>query len=328
LVAEKVDLRRVLSFLILFFFSPAAWAAGRGPVRVEVPEGELSFDGAQLIDLLRIELATDVDDARTHAPIENERVATVRVARARGADSERWIVVYRAGPGARSVQRDVDLGDAPWGARARGLALAIGEMIRSERVHAPAPSKTSEGEAGSQTAGAGSSSEATETAPGFLLLVGGRAFPSMGAWLFDPRLGFSWGSRRVRLRIDAGYVFGSTGTAVGNVAVGVPSAGLGLTLAGGDAVGFDVGPRAEIGYATFTGSSNDPVVSATTTSGVVVNVSVVGAIRFALNGDWRLGIGAEAGWVLRGLEADANGTRVVGWGGPMAGVNLQLVGGM
>jgi hypothetical protein len=315
--------------VLLFLLASPALAEATLPVRVRFPEGDLSFDGGRLLELLRIELGTEVEDARTHSPIGGERVIAIQVENSMSESGhEQWTISVQP-PGRPAASRAIELSDVTAGARPRALALAIAEMVR-----ASGGIRTSSAETPGAAGVAGQTGiNADGTGVGILIGVGARTFPLLPGlaghanFLLDPRLGFSWGNRRFRIRVDGGYLIGAATEPDGTVNVSVPSIAAAVTTSGGGpTLGFDIGPRFEVGYATLAGQPN-PAVTGKSVSDVLLNVSLSLAGRLAIGGGWWIGLGLEAGYGIREVEGNVDGRPVVGVGGPMLGLTLMMLGG-
>lgn len=313
------------------FFAIASSARADAPVvRAEAPCPEVVWSSAALVELLRVELATENVTLAPDDPTAAVAVsATPDVCgdRARGAT----LVVTRGG---NRIERWVDLANVAPNARARALALAAVAVIR-EMLALPAPSNTITVHVevvappppplAPKPLPPAVPSPPPEPVRAFALSLAGEArmFASAGTGLFGARIGTSVPLGPMVLLADAGASFGTTEDALGSVEVTAAGGGLGVALStGSERFRLLAGPRLELDWIRFAATANAPttVASRDTSAALLVTLTGVGLVALG-HGVWAT-IGLDAGTTLLGFTAIAGTRPVAGVDGPLLGLRI------
>ena len=295
--------------------------------------GDVPWTGAAWMELLRVELAADntrVVAARADDPAQASAPHMRLEPEACDASARSATLTLDIGT-ERIAARTVDLNQVEPRARARVLALAAVELI-----HASRPRLNVDGTNTSTRQELTLRIEVTTTAHrerdpvhAFGLFATGeaRAFAQAGAGLFGARGGarfplLAWSA----LVIDGGVLVGGARDPLGEVDATLASLGLGvLGLGGIGDVSLGVGPRVELGLASFTGHAFAPTTTASSVSSPLVVFSMSGTASFRITGAWSGLFSVEAGTTLYSYGARADGRHVSDFAGPMLGTRLGLM---
>jgi hypothetical protein len=244
---------------------------------------------------------------------------------------------------AKRVSRRILLQDVPVQARPRTLALAVAELLRASWLEltlpsvppAPVPPAVRDAvlrhvaAAVTTTAGEIQPERSPEVALEASLGISWRAFFSGHASLYGGRaaLAFPFYSRSLRLRFDASWVYGSAQDVLGDVHLGLASAGAGLLYATPLArpVTFEIGPRIEAGVAWASATPSNQQTSSYAGVGYTGTLSVLGEVSLRLSPSWRLAVDCDAGGVFAPFAATSDGRQVTGVQGATVGLTVGLV---
>jgi hypothetical protein len=326
-------------------------AADRPPESISVNPsscGDLPWAGAAWAELLRVELAADGTRVVVAPGGDPGAPGAPRVRlEPDGCDSSTRSATLTLEAGAERTERAVDLAQVEPRARARVLALAAVEMIHASRARlalaragAGAPQELrlrveiatispSSQSPSSQTSEGERAPEHPPVAQSFALFATGegRVFAQGSAGLFGARGGarlplLGW----TALVIDAGVLLGAARDPLGDVNATLASVGLGVLATGGTReIAFGVGPRVEVGLASFTGHAFAPTTIEASASSPLVLFSLSGAASFAIAGSWSGLFGLDVGTTLYSYGARADGRHVSDFAGPMLGSRLGLM---
>jgi hypothetical protein len=324
-------------------------------VRVVVPRCEIApLEVDSLVWALRVELA---GDGMTYVELagrgsildESASLATIALQTPCAPDAVEVTIEIDDAATAKSVKRVVSLADVPSAARPRALAIAAAELLRASWAElalqrAPAAANQALAErlrrvvalheaTTADSAHANAVPSATHAAapspdPVTMLAVvlDGRFFPNYASGLVGPRAELSLPLARtlpLRLRADVGAAFGSAHDPVGDIALVLVSGALGLAISSEvGPVRAEIGPRIEAGWANARGIAFDASVQASSASSAVAAVSLAAEACFRITSAWWGAAGVDAGTVLAGLDARADGRRAAGIGGPMMGIRV------
>jgi hypothetical protein len=322
-------------------------------VRFEAPAcAEAPFDVSAFVALLQIELReggvgwTSSDDVAQGDP----SLASIALEIAPCNANTRAIgVTVQAASTGKSVRRAVSIGDAPAPLRARLLALAVAELVRSSwseigmapvtappvlaRPAAPAlvpifvptlpPAALAVEPVAPPTAAPPPSPPRVHLSAAFeaRALVGHLAAEG-------GRLGASIAlSSRVplRLTLDGGALFGTRFDRLGSIDVVFGSGALGLVgqLPIARAI-VELGPEIELGGVWARGHAFDPAVAEAAGSAFIVATSFGATVRGRLGDRVWLSAALRGGAVLRGAELLAETREAGGFTGAMLGVRAGL----
>jgi hypothetical protein len=321
-------------------------AGDRPPESISVTPsacGDLPWAGAAWADLLRVELAADGTRVVV-APGDDPRAPGAPRVRLEpdGCDSSTRSATLTLEAGAERTERAVDLTQVEPRARARVLALAAAEMIHASRARlalaragAGAPQELrlrieiATTTRSSQDSAGESAPEHRPPAQSFALFAAGegRVFAQGSAGLFGARGGarlplLGW----TALVIDGGVLLGAARDPLGDVSATLASVGLGVLATGGTReIALGVGPRVEVGVASFTGHAFAPTTTEASASSPLVLFSLSGAASFAIAGSWSGLFGLDVGTTLYSYGARADGRHVSDFAGPMLGLRLGLM---
>jgi hypothetical protein len=320
-------------------------AGDRPPESISVTPsscGDLPWAGAAWAELLRVELAADGTRVVVAAGDDPRAPGAPRVRlEPDGCESSAHSATLTLEAGAERTERAVDLIQVEPRARARVLALAAAEMIHASRARlalaragAGAPELRLRVEIAtispsSQTSDGERAPEHLPVAQSFALFATGegRVFAQGSAGLFGARVGarlplLGWSA----LVIDGGVLLGAARDPLGDVNATLASVGLGVLASGGTReVAFGVGPRVEVGLASFAGHAFAPTTLEASASSPLVLFSLSGAASFAIAGPWSGLFGLDVGTTLYSYGARADGRHVSDFAGPMLGLRLGLM---
>lgn len=299
--------------------------------------------------LLRTELEGDgVEELRFEGEA-SDALAVIRVELARcGADATALTLTIDDAVTRKSVRRGVELGDVAPGGRARALALAVAELLRaswaelglstaSDASARPAPrvreamlvrlvdSLRRGGALAAPTRPA-----ATRSARwGLGLSVAVLTFPAANAALLGGRASVSLAPVRawpLRLRLDAGLHVGTAFDPLGEIDLGIATAGIATTLhAGGERVALELGPRIEFGWSWVAGRPSVAGARAGEGDAAVFFASVLASLRVRVSPRWWTALDAVAGTALRSVIIESGMARAAGFTGPMLSLGLGVV---
>jgi hypothetical protein len=230
--------------------------------------------------------------------------------------------------------RTVDLMPIEPVARARALAIAAAELVRSELPVAGATEKSPTRPNASSTITLQVTTQyqrpsVPRATIGGVALIGGletRIFAKGNAALFGGRAGALFElTHWLFLEADAGALFGGARDALGNVRSSLSSAGVGL-LGAGQAGGasFEFGPKAEAGIASFSGRAYEPTTVAETVNSPLILFGMTAAAQVPIAG--RLsGLAAfDIGTTLYSFEARADQRIAAAIEGPMFSARIGV----
>jgi hypothetical protein len=241
-----------------------------------------------------------------------------------GAAASATIRVQR---GNRHSARTVDLMHIEPVARARALAIAAAELVRSELPVAGATEESPRGpDAVSritlQVTTHYESPLVSRTATGGVSLFGSmetRIFAKGNAALFGGRAGALFElTHWLFLEADAGALFGGARDSLGNVRSSLNSAGIGL-LGARQAVGasFEFGPKAEAGIASFSGQAYEPTTVASTVNSPLILVGLTATAQVRIAGGFSGLAAFDIGTTLYSFNARADQRIASAIEGPM-----------
>jgi hypothetical protein len=334
-------------FVMGWVWGSAKGASAEEPARIVfVPPAceSLPFDVDAFLSILRIEL---VDTTVEKGDLQPENKATSRLSLAvTPCEGTRVNVEYRS-PGHQPTHREVELADVVSRGRARALALAAAESVRSavpdaaspERpplppVPPPDPGKTSAPPVPPQTSPFPSSTPEPQARvtrrrdplqfnAGFVL----RTYPVFPLVMLGGRVGMNarLGHVPLRARVDAMVLSGSVTDPLGKVNVLTVSGGLGLTFTTAwRSLGLEIGPRVEVGGAQIQGQSEAATTQASSGGRLVGAASILGVLSTPLGLHLRAEMRLELGETFHGLDALADTRKVAGVDGPLLGISLGL----
>jgi len=192
-------------------------------------------------------------------------------------------------------------------ARARTLALAIAEWSRASPV---ADFETVRRSAWILRAGAWS-----------------RHLFAHGDTLIGAQAGVGFDVGPFTLGVDAGAATTRTGSAIGEVQLGLAALGLSVTLTR-DAGPYRVfiGPRIEPGLGWVSGSSERDDVDVSATTDFIFTAGLQAGLQIRLSERWLFGLQCMGGGVVRGLDGTGDGETVTGLSGSVASLALSIGG--
>jgi hypothetical protein len=300
-------------------------------------------DVVAFVALLRIELATDgvasvdVAGAPGQAPLA---VISLEVTPC-SADAREVLVTIDDAATRKSVRRAIHLGDVVPSGRARALALAVAELMRASwaelampDVPPPVATVPAAVREGALERAARASARAPSNRPGapaaprrpwlLSLQLEGRAFLGSGSGLVGARGGAMLPVLGpLRLRLDAGALYGTTTDVLGDVELQLLSGRIGLALASdSEMLAAELGPRLELGWGGAEGRPFDSDTRGSSGGAFVSTMSLAALLRVRLVDRWWAVIEPEVGGVLRGFRARADERAPGGITGAMVGVGL------
>jgi hypothetical protein len=214
-----------------------------------------------------------------------------------------------------AVERSVSLADLPAAARPRALALAVAELLRAADQPAP-PAPAAPPEPQPPLADAG---EAVRVSAGADALL--RSYPSRQTTLLGAQLSLGIAGTRWHAALALDGALGRPSVELGAVSVRM----LGAAVTAGPRflvarVTVDIGASASGGWAWVRG---EPGVTNVTPGAGNAFVAAAGAriaVQAPASSKLRVHAAGEAGAVLRGLDADVDGSAAAG----IAGVYLSV----
>jgi hypothetical protein len=323
-----------------FFFAAGARGDGTPPERVAIvlPTcADAPLDVSAITPIVQREL--HLDGVREVLPLAKDDewaafVARLEVSLETCAPGSTTLTLSTsdAVSGSRS-ERALDLSSVPRAARARLVALSLAELLRASWMEVASPSHpvaaasapsmtTTTSVSDRDAAGPPASSDRPSATPPLRALASTRvrALPLADTTLLGGEIGIDVpASDRVRFAFSGGAMATRAMHTLGAawVGIGYGAAAVHL-LAGSDAVGLHVGPRAELGAGWASGSAN--AGAAASTGAELVATVVLEAIgRAELSRAVALFGGFEAGAVVRGFEARADGRSIAGVSGATLG---------
>lgn len=358
---------------LVFAFRGTAWAEGGAApasltparARLRLPACPfLPFDRDDLIATLRVELldhGTELQPDDQGVDSDPGAVALVSVDAPTCVGTEIRIRVADEATG-QAAETSLGLSDRALEERARILALAIAELLRSswrdlhaatfepplspgrEAVAEPAPptqvAPAQPGpdlEALRREAGASALEEldrrerlalAQLHAVRVTATLQASAFPMVHGGLLGVRAGASLRLHRrlpLRLDLDLGYGFGGASTQIGDIDVHSLLGGVGLLFDGGSSrVRGVVGPRLELGWGWAIGAPEAPGVLGGKVDGFVLSVVLDGGVHVRLATRLWLLVHVIAGWTPVSLEPLAEGLLIGGIGRAVLGARIGL----
>lgn len=332
--------RLVLAATLLLCAQPAR-AEEPAATTVYATNGCKSASWAQgpFLELLRVELASEhVRVESSDAPTKEATLLTALPDACAESSVGATLTLTR---GDDRRERHVDLANVAPNARARVLALAAAELLRTalaaplptlpppttpvtlhitiDTVPAPAP----------VTEPVPAPAPATRTAPPaplLSLLAEARTFPRGAASLFGARLGLSLPLLPiVALTFDLGAAYGGAHDPLGDVASVLVGGSVGVALVGGTpAIRVLVGPRIELDWAHFAGNPASPTTLASSADSPAALALLSATAHVAVSGHVWATVGVDAGLSLYGYGAQADGRQVTDISGPTLGIRIGL----
>jgi hypothetical protein len=330
-----------------------------------LPEcGDLPFDREALVSVLGVELlesgvALSVGSGEGAAPAEGVAVIVVEVPEC-GAGG-RLVSVRIEHPGSGlSASRALEVSEQARPVQSRVVALAIAELLRAEWEALepdrpqPVPAEEAPGAARTEVptnalAAPGAVPEPREVrqAPAVErgaeavssrrrrtlrtvldVVIDARAFAGFGGAQIGSRIGASFplGRAPLRLDVDVGGWYGLGFDPLGSIDVATVLAGATLSWSrGGDALGFTIGPRVELGWGRAAGRAADAAPPRRDSFDAVVSILTLrAALRARLNPRVLLLVDGQVGYVLAGIEARSVDRRATGVGGPVIALGIGL----
>lgn len=300
-----------------------------------------SWTQGPFLELLRVELAAEhVEVTSTGVPPED----AARLMAVPDACRERALgATLTFTRGSDHKERHVDLTNVAPNAKARVLALAAAELLRTALappLPAPAPAPAPEPVPPAPAApivlhitlDAPPAPRAPPPAAGnvaapFLSLVGeARTFPRGAAGLFGGRVALSIPLRpAVALTLDLGAAFGGAQDPLGDISSLLAGGSVGVALvAGPPGVRFLVGPRVDFDWAHFRGHAYASTTLESSADSAAAFALLSATTHVAVDGHLWATLGLDAGLSLYGYGARADGRHVVDVLGPTLGVRVGL----
>ncbi len=307
-------LRRGVSALVFALVAPFTARAADVPViRVFPPEcATVPVAADDFVDALRVELAGRQPHCCVVGPSDNPAADVVKVTMAvEPCDpaTQDVAVTVDVGDPTRATTRLVSLGDLPPEARARALALAVAELLRSagEPVIAPPPPPPAP-----PPPPPSADLYPVGTVAGALIDHFDR-----GTALWGGRLGVALPARRWQVTLDAGIAVSHNDYSAGSVDITL----VGATLSGGPRftlgpIALDAGPAIGFGRAWIKGQSDSPDVVSGSGSGFVSTLGVRVGIEAPATSSLRACAIVEGGGTIRRLDANVGGEPGAGIAGP------------
>jgi hypothetical protein len=130
----------------------------------------------------------------------------------------------------------------------------------------------------------------------------------------------------LRIHFDAGVEWGTARDALGRVSLTLASGGVGLAVKGGrGALHFELGPRAEIGWAVVQGIPNASGVRGSTAGAAFGAASLLSCLFAEISSRWISVAAVDVGVAFSGIEARADARPVADTAGLMIGVRAGLL---
>lgn len=277
---------------------------------------ELAGDGVERVELAQGEA---VERALARVTITTPRCAV---------DATEFVVVVDDATTRKRAERTLDLTDLPVAMRARGLALAVAELLRVSwlELAEPTPTRppnlpvvpeTIREAVRLRVAVLASRGRTSAPAARWSLSVGvgfeGRVLPMAGTPLAGGRIAvgitppWNLSGLRLRLRADAGLAAGAGASLLGDVDVLVASGAVAATLNRAASIALEVGPRVEVGVARAVGrAARTPGavgILANEVADVVVGVGLLLGVQGRLAGPIGASLELEGAWLFGGIDA-------------------------
>jgi hypothetical protein len=132
------------------------------------------------------------------------------------------------------------------------------------------------------------------------------------------------GSTGVDLRVDVAGHGTSVADPIGHVNLALYSAGLAALVSTAGAPRFVLGPRVEVGRASWEGVADRPTVVAQSGARFVAFTALLAGVRPALSSRWSALAELEVGMTLLGLEARADDRTAAALLGPFGGARIGI----
>jgi hypothetical protein len=270
-------------------------------------------------DSLRVELAgrglsccTMIDPAVALAGGDTLRVSLEIVPCA--AETTTVQIRVSGSPEVPPVEHQVSLADVVPSARARALALAAAELVRSFGQSPAQPTPKPEPQVSSQPSPPVTPVQAPMASRLSLHAEGQvRMLPTRNTTLWGGRMRLTVPWRVLYAQVDLGGDTTSARTELGTVSLQSVSMGLGVgPRFATRALIFDLGPRFELGRAWIRGDASASNVRAGSGGATVATLGLRTALQTPAENRLRPGIALEAGGVLHGTRGESDGHTVVG----------------
>ena len=161
-------------------------------------------------------------------------------------------------------------------------------------------------------------------------VVGARLTPEVASGALAIRL-LLQGPARGLLRgfVDLGTYVGGARDQLGDIDIRAVAVGGGIGLVRQlEDLRIGIGPRLELGYSWLRGKPSAPAVddgvAGLTQGGATITLGVEGHVQLRLRNRFWIGLSAEAGWVLLGLNGLAFDRTATGIAGPLVNAALSL----
>jgi hypothetical protein len=218
--------------------------------------------------------------------------------------------------------RWIPLGDVPWGARPRTIALALAEFVQESSPDSAAPSAPRRtpstawstpptGLAPTVAPGAAMPAMPPSSVPRFLprwsmvATADARGFLPQGGAFFGVRLGAQYALPPFGLGASIGAWHGSSSDPLGEVGAWLLSGALSATIGGrAGAIGLHAGPELEVGWVRAVGTATSGALGYTRDD-VVVLANLRGSVRFPVAGPISGVVDGGIGATVRGYAAQA-----------------------
>jgi hypothetical protein len=136
---------------------------------------------------------------------------------------------------------------------------------------------------------------------------------------------WSSGPYSLATELDAAFATARRGFEQGDVRMILVSGALAVeTRHDFASVSIGLGPRLELGWGLAEGQAASAEIVEFTGRALILTVALGASLRVPLTHDFGLGVLAEAGDVVRGLEAVVDGERIAGWRGGFVSVTAGL----
>ena len=311
---------RAIGILSILLSSPLFAEEPSRPPRVFLrapPSGELPLNLDALRALLRIELSSDLRAAREDSGLPAEAEFNLILELEARPGDELLLRIERRD--AAPLSRLLPLQDVAMAARARAVALAIGELARTG---APPDAPPPPAETTLET-------EAEPPGLGLAAAFGARKFSAPGPLLWDARVALrhSLSGRVVSfVSVEGGVLTSTTHDALGTVTLRAPLAALAAGFAGEGPWGFELelAPRLELAWVFVRGAPADPSVSGGASRAWALNAALSIAVSRPLLGPVSLSLSAMVGHSILGVDAHADERSVATLEGFMGGLALGL----
>ena len=291
------------------------------PVHIVGPEcRDTPVSIAEFVEALRVELAghgmrccTTGDGAGGEAAPAGELLVTLAVEPC-DPSTDRVGVVVTDTRRLQAVDRSVSLADLPPAARPRALALAVAELLRAAAQPPPPQAPSPPAAAPPPTA-----TDSVHLAGGVDAVL--RSYPTRQTLLLGAQLSLGASGARWHAALALDGALGRPPVDLG--AVTVRTLGGSITAGPRFAVGratIDLGASAGGGWAWVRGEPSVAAVTAGAGNSFIAAAGARLAVQAPASGALRFHAAGEVGAVLRGLDADVDGTAAAG----IAGVYLSV----